>query len=84
MIIYSVELFDKHTEMLKSEIEIPKEKVHEVSKIMGWSSDAERAFLNGIAGFNVNIEQAKSLETLLGKKFYASDLIIQISGGEVQ
>lgn len=83
MVIYSVEVFDKQSEDLVLEIEIPKSKLKGVAAIMGWGSDDEEAFVKGIAGFNVSQTQALDLENLLGEKFYSKDVIVQIAGGEI-
>ncbi|WP_419146416.1 DUF7683 domain-containing protein [Leclercia adecarboxylata] len=83
MIIYSVEVFDKQSEELVLEVEIPQSKLKEVTAIMGWGQDDEDAFVKGIAGFNVSQKQALNLENLLGEKFYSDNVIVQISGGEI-
>lgn len=82
MIIYSVEVFDKQSEELVLEIQIPENKLKGVVAVMGWGPDDEDAFVKGIAGFNVSQKQALDLENLLGKKFYSDDVIVQIAGGE--
>ncbi|MCI2293848.1 hypothetical protein MOQ06_21035 [Enterobacter sp. I4] len=82
MIIYSVEVFDKQSEELILEVEIPQSKLKGVAAIMGWGPDDEDAFVKGIAGFNVSQKQALELENLLGEKFYSEDAIVQIAGGE--
>lgn len=82
MIIYSVEVFDKKSEELVLEVEIPQSKLKGVAAVMGWGQDDEDAFVKGIAGFNVSRKQALDLENLLGKKFYSDDVIVQIAGGE--
>ncbi|ELF1045575.1 hypothetical protein RM768_000491 [Enterobacter asburiae] len=82
MIIYSVEVFDKQSEELVLEVEIPQSKLKGVAAVMGWGPDDEDAFVKGIAGFNVSQKQALDLENLLGEKFYSEDVIVQIAGGE--
>lgn len=82
MIIYSVEVFDKQSEELILEVEIPQSKLKGVAAVMGWGPDDEDAFVKGIAGFNVSQKQALELESLLGEKFYSEDVIVQIAGGE--
>ncbi|HDR2619936.1 TPA: hypothetical protein QCI71_000790 [Enterobacter chuandaensis] len=82
MIIYSVEVFDKQSEELILEVEIPQSKLNGVAAVMGWGPDDEDAFVKGIAGFNVSQKQALELENLLGEKFYSEDVIVQIAGGE--
>jgi len=82
MIIYAVEIFDKQSEELVLEVEIPQSKLKGVAAVMGWGPDDEDAFVKGIAGFNVSQQQALELEDLLGEKFYSDNVIVQIAGGE--
>ncbi|WP_420095146.1 DUF7683 domain-containing protein [Enterobacter cloacae] len=82
MIIYAVEIFDKQSEELVLEVEIPQSKLKGVAAVMGWGPDDEDAFVKGIAGFNVSQQQALGLEDLLGEKFYSDNVIVQIAGGE--
>ncbi len=82
MISYSVEVFDKQSEELVLEIDIPQDKLKSIAGIMQWRPDDEDAFVKGIAGFNVAKAQALQLENLLGEKFYSEDVIVQIAGGE--
>lgn len=82
MIIYAVEIFDKQSEELVLEVEIPQSKLKGVAAVMGWGPDEEDAFVKGIAGFNVSQQQALELEDLLGEKFYSDNVIVQIAGGE--
>lgn len=82
MIIYAVEIFDKQSEELVLEVEIPQSKLKGVAAVMEWGPDDEDAFVKGIAGFNVSQQQALELEDLLGEKFYSDNVIVQIAGGE--
>lgn len=42
MVIYSVEVFDKQSEELVLEVEIPKSKLKGVAAIMGWGRMTKR------------------------------------------
>ncbi|PWC20505.1 hypothetical protein DDT52_09745 [Brenneria roseae subsp. roseae] len=83
MIVYSVEIYDKVTENFVREVNISKSKIDAVAEIMKWEGSDKDSFISGIGGFNVTKEQAILLEALLGVKFFAEDVIIQISGGEI-
>lgn len=83
MIVYSIEIYEKNSEDFVSEVDIPNNKLDAVAEIMKWNTNDKNSFVNGIGGFNVTEEQSRALESLLGVKFYADDLIIQISGGEI-
>lgn len=83
MIVYSIEIYEKNSEDFVSEVDIPNNKLDAVAEIMKWNTNDKNSFVNGIGDFNVTEEQSRALESLLGVKFYADDLIIQISGGEI-
>jgi hypothetical protein len=83
MIIYTIDVYSKADEELLFEIEIPTNKLGEVTKIMSWNEEDKADFLLGIGVYNINVNQATYLENLLGKKFYSSDFTLQISAGSI-
>ena len=82
MIIYTIDLFDKQTEDLILEVNIPKKKLDPISKIMGWDEEDKMDFINGVAVFNVNKVQAASLGILFETIFDTDNYIIQMSASE--
>ncbi|KHN51883.1 DUF7683 domain-containing protein [Pectobacterium fontis] len=83
MIVYSVEIYDKITEDIVREINIPKSQIDEIAKIMKWQDSEKKSFIKGVGGFDLTTEQAMLLEKLLGEDFFSEDVIIQISGGNI-
>jgi hypothetical protein len=63
--IYVIEAFDKKTELLAFEEELPKGYDKELRAIMGWTKDQQ-----GWEGYNLTTEQLDALEEILGKKIY--------------
>ncbi|ATA23806.1 hypothetical protein BIY26_03875 [Brenneria goodwinii] len=83
MIIYTIDAYSKTDEDLLFEVDIPADKLAEVAQIMGWSEEDKTEFSLGIGVYNINKNQALCLEKLLDKKFYSSDLTLQLSGGSI-
>lgn len=83
MVIYSIDAYSKKNEDLLFELEIPKEKLKELARIMEWSEEDENEFSYGIGVFNINKKQAKLLEQLIGKEFYSDEITLQLSAGEI-
>jgi hypothetical protein len=51
-IIYTVDAFDRVDELLVFEGEVPKEKLPEISKVMGWTEEDYNDFVAGLGGWN--------------------------------
>lgn len=83
MIVYTIDMYNKETEDLISEIEIPSEKADEIIDILKLNAADRKEFMQGIGVYNLNKNQALQLELIVGKSFYSDDVILQISGGEV-
>lgn len=81
-IIYTIDAFDRADELLVFEVEVPKEKLLEVSDVMGWSEEDYNDFVAGLGGWNLTEQKARAIEGILGKEFFQEDLDYQISGGE--
>lgn len=82
-IIYTVDAFDRVDELLIFEVEVPKEKLPEVSHVMEWSEEDYNDFVAGLGGWNLTEQKVRAIERILGKEFYQDDLDYQISGGEL-
>lgn len=82
-IIYTVDVFDRVDELLVFEVEVPKEKLPEISKIMGWTKEDYNDFVAGLGGWNLTDQKVRAIEGILSKEFYQDDLDFQISGGEI-
>lgn len=82
MITYSIDAYSKTTENLIFEVPISKDKFTDIVQIMGLSEEDKIEFSHGIGVFNIDKQQAKMLEALLGLTFYSDDLALQLSGGE--
>ncbi len=73
-----VEAFDKKSELLVSEIEVNSSYVDQVSKLLNLSDDEHRFLLAGAGGFDLSIEQVKSIETIIGESFYSAQYDYQL------
>jgi len=82
-IIYTVDAFDRVDELLVFEVEVPKEKLPEISKVMGWTEEDYNDFVAGLGGWNLTDQKVRAIEGILSIKFYQEDLDFQISGGEI-
>ncbi|MHC8385852.1 DUF7683 domain-containing protein [Pseudomonas sp. LB3P14] len=72
--IYVIEAFDKKTELLAFEEELPNGYDKELKAIMGWTADQQ-----GWEGYNLTTEQLDALEEILGKKIYNSAFLFQLT-----
>lgn len=72
--IYIIEAFDRVSEFLVFEEQLPKEYDQELKAIMGWTSDQQ-----GREGYDLTSEQLEALEGILGKKIHNPALIFQLS-----
>ena len=64
-------------------INIPKEKLPEIAKVMVWTDEDYSDFTAGIGGWDLTSQQVKAIEKILDKNFFQEDLDFQISGGEL-
>jgi hypothetical protein len=81
--IYTVDAFNRTDELLDFEIEIPKEKLPDISRVMNWSASDSNDFVAGLGGFDLTEEQVKAIENILNKHFFRDDLDFQISSSEM-
>ena len=82
-IIYSIEAFNKSDECLAFEVEIPTDKLGSLKIIMNWNDDVFEDFIAGGGGYDLTIEQVKSMEKVLGKRFYSDLYDFQIDSGKI-
>ncbi|MBL0840969.1 hypothetical protein E3Z27_04680 [Pseudomonas mediterranea] len=71
---YIIEAFDKESDFLAFEIELPEGCDSQLAQIMGWSA-AQR----GDEGYNLNANQAAAIEALAGRQFYDADHLFQLT-----
>lgn len=72
--IYVVEAFDKESESLAFEIELPEGCETQLAKIMNWTSPQR-----GDEGYNLTDTQLSSIEVLAGKRFKNDKYIFQLT-----
>lgn len=72
--IYVVEAFDKESESLAFEIELPEGCETQLAKIMNWTSPQR-----GDKGYNLTDTQLSSIEVLAGKRFKNDKYIFQLT-----
>ncbi|MGW8465090.1 DUF7683 domain-containing protein [Pseudomonas sp. CLCA07] len=72
--IYVIEAFDKKTEFIAFEEELPSGYEKELKEIMGWTADQQ-----GWEGYNLTTEQLGALEGILGKKIYDPAYLFQLT-----
>lgn len=82
-IVYTVDAFERVNELLVLEVNIPKEKLPEIAKVMVWTDEDYNDFLAGLGGWNLTSQQVNTIEEILDKKFFQEDLDFQISGGKI-
>lgn len=71
---YIIEAFDKITESLAFEIELPEGCDEKLAAIMGWS------FLQrGDEGYDLDFSQIEAIEKLADRSFYDNDHIFQLT-----
>ena len=71
---YIVEVFDRETELLVSEINLPEGCEAQLSEIMGWSEPQR-----GDEGYDLNPEQALAIGALAGRDFLDDSHIFQLT-----
>jgi hypothetical protein len=71
---YTVEVFDRKTELLVFEINLPEGCDAQLSEIMGWSCPQR-----GDEGYDLNPQQASAIEALAGKRFFDGFHIFQLT-----
>jgi hypothetical protein len=71
---FVIEIFDKETELLVFEEELPSGHDSEIKGIMGWMDDQQ-----GGEGYDVTSEQLKALEKLLGKNISDPAFVFQLT-----
>jgi hypothetical protein len=71
---FTVEVFDRKTELLVSEIDLPEGFDAQLSEIMG-RSEPQR----GEEGYDLNPQQASAIETLAGREFFDDRHICQLT-----
>lgn len=74
MIFYVIEAFDKETEFLAFEEELPHGYDEQIKVIMGWTTDQQ-----GWEGYNLSRSQLSALEKILGKTIYDTTYLFQLS-----
>ena len=72
--IHTVCAFDKTTELIVFEIEIPQQSKEDLKEIMSWN-DPEDEFY----GYDLSSEQIQRIEELLGQRFYDERYDFQLS-----
>lgn len=71
---YVVEAFDKETESLAFEIELPDGCDAQLADIMNWA-DPQR----GDEGYDISGAQMASIEKIAGRQFYSPNYIFQLT-----
>lgn len=71
---YIVEAFDKKTEILDFEVELPENCDFQVAEIMGWSTPPR-----GDEGYNLSASQIAAIEELVSRQFYNQNYIFQLT-----
>ncbi|MEB0205137.1 hypothetical protein [Pseudomonas sp. CCC3.1] len=72
--IHTVSAFDKTTELMVFEIEIPQQNHPKLKAIMGWTEPEDEIF-----GYDLNSEQIQLLEELLDHRIYDQRYVFQLS-----
>ncbi len=71
---YVIEAFDKDSEFLDFEIELPDGCEAQLAEIMNWASPQR-----GDEGYNLSDTQLSSIELLAGRRFYDANHIFQLT-----
>lgn len=71
---YIIEAFDKETEFLDFEINLPDGCDSQLADIMGWSAPQR-----GDEGYNLSFTQIEAIEALASRKFYDQKHIFQLT-----
>ncbi|WP_349294006.1 hypothetical protein [Pseudomonas sp. MWU12-2345] len=71
---YVIEAFDKETELMAFEIELPDDCEEQLSAVMAWSAPQR-----GDEGYDLSPSQLDAIEALAGRKFYDQRYIFQLT-----
>ncbi|WP_024658625.1 hypothetical protein N027_01665 [Pseudomonas syringae USA007] len=71
---YLLEAFDKNTELLIFERELPDENDEKIKRIMNWSSEQQ-----GVEGYNLNTHQLAAIAKILGEEGFDPGYDYQLS-----
>lgn len=71
---HTISAFDKMTELMVFEIEIPQQNHPKLKEIMGWTEPEDEIF-----GYDLSSRQIQLLEELLGQRVYDQRYIFQLS-----
>jgi hypothetical protein len=71
---FTVEVFDRESELLVSEIDLPDGCDAQLSDIMGWSVPQR-----GDEGYDLNRDQASAIEAVIGREFFDDRHICQLT-----
>lgn len=66
--------FDKMTELMIFEIEIPQQNHPKLKEIMGWTEPEDEIF-----GYDLSSRQIQLIEELLGQRIYDRRYVFQLS-----
>ena len=72
--MHTISAFDKTTELMVFEVEIPVKNLPELKVIMAWTEPEDEIF-----GYDLSSEQLQKLEELLGQKIYDQRYDFQLS-----
>lgn len=72
--IYLIEAFDRKTELLVFEEELPDGCDEKLQAIMGWVGDQQ-----GWEGYDLSEKQLDAFEEILGKKISDRDFVFQLT-----
>jgi hypothetical protein len=71
---YTVEAFDKETEFLAFEMDLPDGCDAQLARIMGWAAPQR-----GDEGYDLNPQQLEAIELLAGRRFDDSEYQFQLT-----
>ncbi|HEX8540715.1 hypothetical protein AFK24_07240 [Pseudomonas syringae] len=71
---YIIEVFEKESELVVFEVNLPEGSDSQLAQIMGWSVPQR-----GDEGYDLTTSQAAAIEALAGKQFYDSNHVFQLT-----
>ena len=71
---HTISAFDKMTELMVFEIEIPQQNHPKLKEIMGWTELEDEIF-----GYDLSSRQIQLLEELIGQRIYDQCYVFQLS-----
>ena len=74
LMIHAINAYDYETEKLNFSIEIASEQEARLAEIMGWKEPED-----AIYEYDLSKEQIDQIETLVGKRFYDSSCVFQLT-----